>query len=524
MGLDGIIPPEIGLLTGLEYFYISYDANGPNDPYISANVHGQLPVEFKNCINLKSLVIRSTNLISPIPDIFGDMNNLNEIDLSRNNLTGTIPDIFDNIPSLKTLNLSRNNLNGPIPDYFASSLSSSNELNRVDLGRNQLTGGIPQNFTTAFPTSLKYLLIPYNLLSGELLVGLSNLSHLSYLDIRMNNFSGCYPDDLDYFCDKSIYVDMMPPNTVEGIYDNNSFEVSHFVYFCSGEEECTEDNAPVTIPVEIQFMCLDSERFKTRLGEDFQIDINGLEVTVSLPTADSRDAWYPLWGDNTSGGAGIAWNAGAYPATHTYASPGTYTICIDINNFRDFNQDDTHLCNCHTLCKEIEVEINNEDEPIVDPPVTEPCDISDANMDDLLGVYCLPNTSGGAKDYITIRQNSAGEYEYVTHSDFDEIYPVTFDSACNPIFNYGSNTFVTFDLLPNGIKVTATTFHPNDSQEIETADFDAVTCDCQKEWDNVSSYPWNYHALYEGKCYISKQVGPGLDPINHPEEWIPCNH
>lgn len=499
LGLDGVLPSEIGLLTEMENFLISYTPGSSSNLWVTSNIHGDLPEEFKFCTNLESLTIMSTNL------------------------TGTIPDIFDDMHALKYLDLSRNKLYGPIPDYFASSLSTSNQLNRIDLSRNQLTGGFPQNFTTAFPSSLKFLNIGYNLLSGELPNGLSNLSHLNRLEIRMNNFTGCYPDDLAYFCDKNIYADMMPPNTVEGIYDNNNFEISHFFYFCSGEEQCPEDNEPIIVTGELQFMCLDPERFKAKMGDDFQVDINGLEVTVSLPTADGRDAWFPLWGDNTSGGAGIAWDAGTYPATHTYASPGIYTICIEINNFRDFNHDDTHLCNCHTLCKEIEVEINIEDGPD-DDPITAPCDISDSNMDNLLGVYCLPNNISGTKDYITIRQNSAGEYEYVRHSDIDQVYPINFDSECNPLFPVGSNTIVTIAATPTGISVTSTTYYPNDDQSQETLDFESVTCNCQKEWDAVSTYPWNYHALYEGKCYISKLAGPGLIPTNHPEKWIPCNH
>ncbi|KAF7112676.1 hypothetical protein RHSIM_RhsimUnG0207000 [Rhododendron simsii] len=96
-GLDGSIPPGIGLLTKLSHLRIS-DLNGFQAPFPSLN----------NLTSLRTLILRSCNIIGPLPQYLGTMTKLeillvNIVDLSFNRLSGEIPSSFISLSSIQNM-------------------------------------------------------------------------------------------------------------------------------------------------------------------------------------------------------------------------------------------------------------------------------------------------------------------------------------------------------------------------------------------------------------------------------------
>lgn len=321
LGLNGELPPEVGLLTELKNFQIQNDASMLMEINPVYNVYGEIPVEFKNCTKMERFIIHCTNVTGQIPNIFNDMKNLVHLDLSRNQL------------------------NQEIPEYFAESISDKN-IAAIVLQRNKLTGNFPENFITELPKSVRSINLGHNFLEGELPEGLGSLTHLNYLELWMNNFTGCYPDDMKNLCGNTLVTTVWYSNIfVEGIYDNNDFTIPNFWSFCDGQE-CIEE--PTS-------KCETKLSFENRLNNQISISNSNGEVIVSLLSGNENDKWFPIWGDNTSGGAGYFWGSGQYPVTHTYSETGVYSVCVSIENHQISEDGNSNLCNCKIICETIQV-------------------------------------------------------------------------------------------------------------------------------------------------------------------------
>nr|XP_028946125.1 receptor-like protein EIX2 isoform X1 [Malus domestica]XP_028946126.1 receptor-like protein EIX2 isoform X1 [Malus domestica]XP_028946127.1 receptor-like protein EIX2 isoform X1 [Malus domestica]XP_028946128.1 receptor-like protein EIX2 isoform X1 [Malus domestica]XP_028946129.1 receptor-like protein EIX2 isoform X1 [Malus domestica]XP_028946130.1 receptor-like protein EIX2 isoform X1 [Malus domestica]XP_028946131.1 receptor-like protein EIX2 isoform X1 [Malus domestica]XP_028946132.1 rec len=102
------------------------------------------------------------------------------IDLSSNNLHGEIPKEISNLIQLGTLNLSMNQLTGKIP----SKVGNLRQLETLDLSHNHLSGQIPQSLSSL--TFLAHLDLSYNNLSGRIPSG-NQLQTLNISSIYMGN-------------------------------------------------------------------------------------------------------------------------------------------------------------------------------------------------------------------------------------------------------------------------------------------------------------------------------------------------
>lgn len=172
-GLAGRIHPAIATLSSLAEFSV-----------VPGRITGALPPSISRLKSLAFLGI-SRNLISGrIPADIGQLRRLQTLDLSYNRLTGPIPPSVGTLPALANLVLCRNRLSGPVPAF------ASKALTRLVLNRNQLSGSMPAN---PLPSSLQYLSLSWNRLSGPVDLALSRLDRLSYLDLSMNHFTGGIP-------------------------------------------------------------------------------------------------------------------------------------------------------------------------------------------------------------------------------------------------------------------------------------------------------------------------------------------
>ena len=175
----GVIPPEIGALTGLRHLDLSFhDLTGPR------------PKELGNLTNLVWLYLRSNNLEGGIPPEMGNLVNLRNLWLSDNQLTGTIPPELGRLSSLASLLLGYNELNGEIP----SELGGLTNILEIRLSGNNLTGVMP--IELAGLQKLESLHLTFNDLSGNIPSELGNLEHLRWLALGHNRFERELPKDL----------------------------------------------------------------------------------------------------------------------------------------------------------------------------------------------------------------------------------------------------------------------------------------------------------------------------------------
>ena len=130
--LTGVIPPELGRLTGLRSLVLS--AN---------QLEGVVPPELGRLTFLRSLWLAVNQLEGTIPPELGRLTGLRSLDLSANQLAGAIPSQLGRLSELEELHLQNNLLTGEIP----SALADLRSLKELRLENNPgLSGPLPARF------------------------------------------------------------------------------------------------------------------------------------------------------------------------------------------------------------------------------------------------------------------------------------------------------------------------------------------------------------------------------------------
>ncbi|XP_021833481.1 receptor-like protein 12 [Prunus avium] len=196
----------------------------------------------KYSTSLVSLFLSNNNLAGFIPDFTRNMSSLAYLDLSENYLTGFNPDFPGNMSSLRDLSLSNNNLTGFIPDFIGNMSSlvrldfSDNQiganpnsfarlcnLRRLVLYRNHLSGQLSK-FVQLLPrcahNSLEELYLFDNVLAGSL-NNLTSFSSLKYLSLSANQLSGKIPESIGQMSQLES-IDFSK-NSLEGVVSETHF-------------------------------------------------------------------------------------------------------------------------------------------------------------------------------------------------------------------------------------------------------------------------------------------------------------
>ncbi|CAM6055754.1 unnamed protein product [Sphagnum tenellum] len=177
--LSGTLPPELGKLVNLQSFYLG-----------SSHLTGSIPEEISLLRSLRKLDLGGNSFVGSIPDSIGNLRNLQTLNLPSNQLTGSIPPELAQLTNLTTLDLSCNMLNGSIP----AEIGEVGKLQGLNLAYNSLTGQIPPQLGDI--ASLTKLNLSGNMLSGSIPNTLGNLTGLSRLDVSNNQLSGGLPSSL----------------------------------------------------------------------------------------------------------------------------------------------------------------------------------------------------------------------------------------------------------------------------------------------------------------------------------------
>ncbi|KAB5521352.1 hypothetical protein DKX38_025671 [Salix brachista] len=234
--LSGVLPPELGNLSRLEKLHLTsnnFTGQLPaafeklttlKDFRIGDNQFtGEIPNLIENWTNLDKLVIQGSGLSGPIPPgiaVLGKMTDLRISDLQGNGSGDPFPPLA-NLKILKTLVLRSCNIIGRIPDFVGelpvlTTLSVPSisffqvfvyiplvcGINRdlLDLSFNKLDGEIPDSFLGAFLKNADYIYLTGNQLNGTVPGWI--IKGGESVDLSYNNFgneSSCQQGNINLF-------------------------------------------------------------------------------------------------------------------------------------------------------------------------------------------------------------------------------------------------------------------------------------------------------------------------------------
>uniref|UniRef100_A0A0E0BKE7 Receptor kinase-like protein Xa21 n=1 Tax=Oryza glumipatula TaxID=40148 RepID=A0A0E0BKE7_9ORYZ len=257
--LSGEIPQSLAELPSLELLSLSHNKLSGEVPSALSNLTNLLNIRFSNNMlsgvipsslgmlpNLYELSLGFNNLSGPIPTSIWNISSLRVLSVQGNMLSGTIPaNAFETLPHLEKLYMDHNHLHGKIP----VSLGNSSNMSMIILGANLFNGIVPQeigrlrkleqlvltqtlvgakeqkdwdfitalancsqlqvlvlgmcefggvlpNSLSSLSTSLKYLSLSYNNISGSIPKDIGNLFNLQVLDLAWNSFTGTLPSSV----------------------------------------------------------------------------------------------------------------------------------------------------------------------------------------------------------------------------------------------------------------------------------------------------------------------------------------
>ncbi|XP_023737126.1 calmodulin-binding receptor kinase CaMRLK [Lactuca sativa] len=257
------------------FFMLSESANCNNTDHVIISKAFMSVYNFNSswlvCSNsqISEINLSSRNLTGALSWKFlKNLTHIHTINLSNNSLKGYIPSWFWSIPNLVEVNLSKNKLGGTIGFESGSGLSSIQVLN---LSFNRFTNlAHLSNFSNLSVLDMSYnnlKVLPFGLnsvkklqhldlsscnISGDL-KPISNLTSLEFLDVANNHMSGTFPDDFPPLSNINFlnisfnnFSGVLPYDKVQR-FGNSSFINSGMLFKFSN----TSVNHTATVPVSV---------------------------------------------------------------------------------------------------------------------------------------------------------------------------------------------------------------------------------------------------------------------------------
>ncbi|CAL5359508.1 unnamed protein product [Camellia sinensis] len=186
--LEGTIPPELSILSKLNQLSLSRNHFSGNIPpslgNLSAlqildlahnNLHRTIPIELGHLSNLYAFQLSSNNLSGMVPDQLYNISTIQIFSVTNNSLSGNFPSNLGlTLPKLQLFLADKNQFFGSIP----ASLANASGLAEISIGDNALTGPIPLNLG-----SLQYLQVLH--IAGNPL-GTDKANDISFLTTLIN--------------------------------------------------------------------------------------------------------------------------------------------------------------------------------------------------------------------------------------------------------------------------------------------------------------------------------------------------
>lgn len=319
---------------------------------------GTLPAVLADLFEIQQLRLANTGLEGPIPGGIGQLTKLTHLVLDGNNFSGTsLPPQLANLTNLQELSISNSGLMGDVPAGF----SGLTNLHTLQLNQNNLTGNL--NWLTGL-TNLTHLDLSSNFFSDELPDGLQYVvDDIQYIHLNNNSLTiFCWPEWLDTACDADADFSTQatnPPSTFAEFCADGSGSCCPQPVLASNGPVCTGDtlllsdtgyapvgstwawsgplgfSAPVQNPVVPSPStgtyavtvtgngCTKTASIAVTVAPQavasFTTSANGLSVSFSN-TSTNATAYSWDFGDGSN-------SAAAGPA-HTYATAGSYTVCL----------------------------------------------------------------------------------------------------------------------------------------------------------------------------------------------------
>ncbi|MCD7446607.1 hypothetical protein HAX54_010799 [Datura stramonium] len=168
---------------------------------INSNLH-HLPYSFPswNMTSLSYLYLQQNNFVdSVLPKWLSNATTLETLDIGLNNIEGPISNVeWGTLCNLRKLYLTQNKINGDIGRVVEGLSSCSNTtLEFLGLAGNRLTGQFPNSL--GHLKSLRMISISFNQISGTIPTSIEQLSRLEILDLGQNQLKGALPESIFNF-------------------------------------------------------------------------------------------------------------------------------------------------------------------------------------------------------------------------------------------------------------------------------------------------------------------------------------
>ena len=232
--------------------------------------------------HVEKLNLAQMNLVGSLPSEIGILTDLQSLSLRNNIISGVLPSTIVTMTQLRRLDVQMNALKGKLPD-----LSLLSHLQYLVLGENDFTGTIPaESFSNL--TGLQVLALERNGFTGTLPSSLATLTQLSYLQLGDNQFRGPLPNLLALTDLKEL---VLMSNQISGLLSDDSLPVSLELL------DLSVNNLNSTIPTtygrleKLNVLDLGGNHFRGTLPSEIgnlfklnQLILNGCDLTGTVPS------------------------------------------------------------------------------------------------------------------------------------------------------------------------------------------------------------------------------------------------